>query len=147
MNTFVKWLTISFLVLEIISAVTICFGLLFKSMNLVGGAQLLLLGLTTIALIFFSKSVTPFYKRYTSTSDSGNEYLPLILRRLLYVSMTLYSLALVFLSNQLTGTEEMMIIGFSSLIVTSFITAVLLFIRRDRIEVFMDSIVRILCLF
>jgi len=147
MKTFIKWLAIFFLIAEILSAVGICFGILLKSLALKGAVEMLTLGFSSLAFIFLFRSVTPFYKRYVSTSPAVNENFPLVIRRLLYFSMVLYSFALAFLSGQLTGTAEMMLLGLSFSTVTGIVAVVSWVMKNERREVLQEPMIRMVCLF
>lgn len=114
MKTLIKWLAIFFLIAEIFSAVGICLGILLKSQALTGAVEMLTLGFSLLAFIFLFRSVTPFYKRYVSTSPAVNENLPLVIRRLLYFSI---------------------------------IAAVLWVMKRERKEVLLEPMIRMVCLF
>jgi hypothetical protein len=147
MKTFIKILTIALLVIEILAALAVCVGILFRSLNLSGARELNMLGFTMIALIYLLKAITPFYKRYISTSPVMNKQFTLLVRRLIYICMMLYALALVFITNAMEGFQQMMKIGFSAATGISFIVVILLIHKRERMEVFLAALIRMICLF
>jgi hypothetical protein len=146
MKTFIKVLDNFFLVIEILAGLAVAFGTSFKAMNLAGARELILLGFTTLALIFLLRGITPFYERYVSNSPSMNETLTLFVRRLLYISLMLYALALLFLGNSLNGVDQMMRIGIAAAVVAVVLVIILVALRSERKAVLMGGSIRMMCL-
>lgn len=147
MKTFIKALTVFLLVVEIVCFLAISFGILFKSLSLAGGSQLIVLGCTFVSLIYFIKAITPFYKKYISVSPVMSQTFPLIWRRLMYIALMIYGLFLHFLGNTMPGLDEMMKIALFAAIGTSVVTAALLLQKRERIEIFLEVCIRMTLFF
>ncbi len=147
MKAFIKWLAIIFTIVEILSSLLICSGIMFKLLELPGAQESFLVGLSFLAIIFLLRSLTPFYRRYYDTSPAMNEWFTLLFRRLLYFSMALYSFGLVFWSNDLPGTKEMTLVVSFSMVFTVLANGILLAFRKERLRVFSDVIIRLVVLF
>lgn len=146
MKRFIKWLNILFTFIEVLSALLVAVGILLKYDHLAGASEAIFIGLTFIGLIFFLRVLTPFYRRYWDLSPVMSEKFPLIVRRLLYFAMWIFTFGLVFEINGFNGTREMNFLSSWALGILFVIIFILIILRRQRFKVFLDALIRLVLL-
>lgn len=146
MKPFIKWLNILLTFMEIASVILTCFGVLFGQLDLPGHGESLLVGFTLLAITFLLRAITPFYKRNFDGSPILNDLISLALRRILYLALIIYALALSFLSNQLNGTQEMLIIAAFAVGLSSLASIILITIQKERMKIFRGVLIKLVVL-
>lgn len=107
---------------EIIAAVVTSVGLVLNYIKQSGAAELLLIGLSTLASVFF---VTGFLMPPASekilpeeTDKTFIDLLVLIVWKIMHIALAITSIGLLFYSLHLKGFLQMMLIGSQTLIVS-----------------------------
>ena len=143
MKTFARVLSILFYAIEGICAFAILVGMTFRSMKLAGATELLMVGLFSITCLYFLIAITPFYMKYVSTDTVFNEKLILFFRRLLYVVLSMFSITILFISNNLMGKEQIVGVVLPIVIVFTILAVVLIIVKRARQLILGGALIRI----
>jgi hypothetical protein len=119
-------------IVEGICALAILVGLLFRSLNLAGASQLLMIGLFLIASVYVLFAITPYYKRYVNTDPIFTEKFTRIFRRVLYLVLAVLVTCDLFFANNLPGKEQMAIITIPLAVTFIIAAGILIALKSSR---------------
>ena len=117
-------------------------GLLFKILNYPGFADLLMIGLMTLASTYFLSAYILFPGVDNKEKKSLADLLPAILRKVMYIGLSVYWVAFLFTILHLKGANEMMVIGLGSLVIAAIVSMALVLGNRDRMTLLQAPLIR-----
>ena len=127
---------------EILAVATTSIGLLLKILNSPGYSQLLLIGLSTLAATYFYSSYVLIQGDQSKEKKGFTDLLQTILRKVMYIGLSVFWIAFLFAILHLAGANEMMIIGLGTLILSAAFSMILVLGNRERMKVLQSPFIR-----
>jgi len=145
MNSFTSVLSKILKWFEIIGLVITFFGVSFKILHLTGANMMLLLGLPTLAITYFLFAYVMVQVKEESEKPKGfANLLVLILRKVMFIGLSVYCIAFLFTILHFNGATEMMIIGLGTISVCTLISMTLVLGQRERMVILKSPLIRCL---
>jgi hypothetical protein len=127
---------------EILAIVVASAGLLLKISSYPGFAELIMIGLMTLASTYFLSAYV-FVEGLDNKEKKGlTDLLPTILRKIIYIGLSVYWIAFLFAILHLAGANEMLIIGVGTLVVGSGVSMALILGNRERMKFLQAPLIR-----
>ena len=144
MNTIANFLSKILKWIELFGFVVVAFGVLFKIMHYAGADELIMLGLLTLSSTYF---LFAFAMVQTPAQDNEKirgftDLLVLILRKLLFIGLSVFCIAYLFALLHFPGADEMMMIGMPTLVIGSFVSIILIWGKRERTRLLLHPLFR-----
>jgi len=131
---------------EVIAALTSAVGFFLYYLNQPGAQQLLMIGLSTLAGVFFLTANT-FPPALEKTSPAKNrksfaDLLLTILWKVIHIAMSVSTIGLLFFLLLLKGFEQMMAIGTTAIIISLLFVGFFILQNNEHLPAFRASIVK-----
>jgi hypothetical protein len=141
MNTFISLLPKILTWTEIASLIVTCIGVLLKILHYQGAPEMLMVGLLTLATTYFlfAYTVVTFKEE---KQRSFIDLLPMILRKVMFIGLSVYCVALMFTFLQLSGADQQMTIGLLVIAIGTGISMILILGNRERMEILQTPLTR-----
>jgi hypothetical protein len=104
---------------------------------------MLMIGLLTLATTYFLSAYTVVPQASSPDKKGFADLLPAILRKLLFIGLSVYWVAFLFTILHLNGANEMMIIGLGTIVICSVVSMVLILGNRERMTWLKDPLLRV----
>ena len=129
---------------EIIGLALFVFSLVLKMLQYTGGNELLMIGLLTMAASYYLSSFVklPLAEEKTVTPKGLADNMVLVVRKVLFMGLSVFCVAYLFGLLHWNGANEMMIIGLGTLLIASLVAMFLIFGKRERMPLIQDPLLR-----
>ncbi len=129
---------------EIIGLVITAIAILLKGMQYQGAPEMLMLGLMTLAATYFlSAYVMVHLPKDTATKLKGfADLLVTILRKLMFIGLSVFCVALLFTFLNYPGANEMMMIGLLTTAAGTGFSMILIMTKRERMLFLQAPLIR-----
>src|SRR5689334_7189408 len=111
---------------EILGIVVAGTGVILKISNYTSFAELIMVGLLTLAATYFLSAYVFVEGLDNKGKKSLADLLPAILRKLMYIGLSVYWVAFLFAILHLAGANELLIIGVGTLVVCAGVSMALI---------------------
>lgn len=132
--------------LEIIALIVSFTGIFFKAMHLAGAANLLLLGLLTLSIIYFLWAFTLVQAKTEEKQDGQPkgllDLLPTILRKVIFIALAVFCVGFLFGLLHLQGAAQQTLVGISTLAIGVVISMALVVTKRERMPLLKAPLIR-----
>ncbi len=125
---------------ELIAAVITIIGFLFNRLNQPGASEMVMIGLSTLAGVFF---ITAFMipaaiekAHQQETSKTFIDLLILIVWKVMHISLAVATIGLLFYLLHLEGFSQMMLIGTMTLVIALLLSGFLILQRNENLAIF-----------
>jgi hypothetical protein len=127
---------------EILGIIVSLIGVALKILHLQGAIEVLMLGMMTISSTYFISGFIMVAVPDDGKPKTFADLLPTILRKLIYISLSIYLVGLLFVILHLAGANEMLIIGVGTLVICTAISMVLILGKRERMTLLRAPLIR-----
>ena len=128
--------------LELAALAVFAIGCVLKVLQLPGTNEALLVGLMSLAMIYFLSGFVPLKIAQGNQPHGFTTVLVPILIKVLYIGLAVFCVALLFTFLQYPGANEQMMIGLSSLVVGSAMGMALVLSNRKHMELLKGALIR-----
>jgi hypothetical protein len=123
--------------------ITVCaVGYVFKVMHYAGANELLLLGFLTLASTYLVSGFIVIALPDGYEPKSFFDLLPILLRKVMYLALSVYLLGILFKILHLGGANPMLLVGVATLAIGLLLSVVLIVGNRQRMEILMNPLAR-----
>lgn len=128
--------------IEILGLIVSATGYLFKVLQFPGGNQMLMIGLLTLSTAYFLSGFV-----MVPVTDDGKpkglaDLLPAILRKLMYIGLSVFIVGFLFALLHLAGANEMLMLSVGTLMICVLISIVLVLGNRERMVLLKAPLIR-----
>ena len=136
----IKWTEILGIVLSVL-------GLFFKALHLAGANEFIMIGLMTLAVTYFLSAYVFVPGQDDKPKKGFVDLLHTILRKLMYIGLSVYWVAFLFTILHLSGANEMMTIGFGTLAISAGASIILVIGNRESMKFLQAPLIRVVFTF
>jgi hypothetical protein len=127
---------------EILAIIVSLSGLAFKFLHFAGANELLLVGIMTLSSTYFISGFIMVPVPDNGKPKNFADLLTTVLRKLMYIGLSVSLIGILFKILHLEGANEMLIIGIGSLIICPVLSMVLILGNRERMTLLKAPLVR-----
>ncbi|MBK5279575.1 MAG: hypothetical protein JJE09_12005 [Bacteroidia bacterium] len=114
---------------ELVAAIISCIGLVLNYLKLPGASELIMIGFSTLASVFFLIAYTPLTPGKPLQPERPKTFidlLSLIVWKVVHIALAVTTIGLLFYLLHLKGFSQMMLIGTIALLLSLFLSGVII---------------------
>jgi hypothetical protein len=127
---------------EILGIIASLGGLVFKILHLTGADEFLLVGMMTLSTTYFISGFIMIPVPDDGKQKKFADLLPTVLRKLMYIALSVYLIGFLFAILHLAGANEMLIMGVGSLVICTVVSMALILGNRERMTLLQAPLIR-----
>jgi hypothetical protein len=127
---------------EILGLILSVTGYGFKVLHLAGADQMLMIGLMTLATTYFLSGFVLVPAPDDSKQKSFVDLMPVVLRKILYIGLSVFLVGFLFGLLHLAGANEMLLMGIGTLLSGTLLAMVLVLGKRERMALLQSPLIR-----